>query len=253
MSQLSSEPQGGMMFDRYVHQPYPKVKHSWLGKARTVQNADEEAALGKGWADTPAVFDPYQGPRQPRTEEQNPLKWVDGWTGAELSSEERNRIKAVFLRADAFFWRSPDDVSAAKAAMGQAFHGVAKVLAEGGILSEEILLNELPALVWDAAIAGGWYRYASEVPMDIFPEQLGHYWIWRDDRDWNDLFYSERTEWYASLVENPPRNAGALSVRVRREAEPASGQREVRPQPQSNAEGQGDGGSALARISHRMV
>ena len=68
---------------------------------------------------------------------------VDAWTVADLSSEHRNRIKAQLLRADATYWRSPDAASAAMDAMRQAFAGVAKVLAEAGILTEELLKNEI--------------------------------------------------------------------------------------------------------------
>src|ERR1019366_4284561 len=31
-------------------------------------------------------------------------------------------------------------------------------------------------------IAAGWWRCASETPQDIFPERVGHYWVWRDER-----------------------------------------------------------------------
>src|SRR6185437_7257596 len=60
-------------------------------------------------------------------------------------------------------------------------------------------------LVWDSAIAGGWYRLAGESHQNIFPEKLGHYHVWRDDKtDWTGLFYSEEREWRALLLENPP-------------------------------------------------
>lgn len=150
-----------------IYQPYPKCKYHWKGTT-TVQNVAEEAALEKGWADTPAAFEPYRGPRPPKTPDQDPGKWVDAWTVAGLSNEHRNRIKAQLLRADACFWRSPDGASADMDAMRQAFAGVAKVLAEAGIMTKELLKKEIPTLVWDAASAGGWYRFASEAPQDIF-------------------------------------------------------------------------------------
>src|SRR5437773_4978818 len=71
----------------YVHQDYPRVKCHWNGETRIVKNSDEEAALGGGWADTTAAFDLYKGVRPSRTEEQDPVKWVDGWSVPGLSAE----------------------------------------------------------------------------------------------------------------------------------------------------------------------
>lgn len=61
--------------------------------------------------------------------------------------------------------------------------------------------------MWDSAIAGAWWRLASESRQDIFPEQLGHYWVWRDDsRDWKGLFRAEVGEWRAALLDAPSRS-----------------------------------------------
>jgi hypothetical protein len=239
---------GSEWSDTYIHQPYPKLKYHWTGETIKVQNADEEAALEKGWADTPAAFEPYKGSRQPKTQDQDPVKWVDAWAVVDLSSEHRNRIKAQLLRADAAYWRSPDAASADTDAMRQAFTGVAKVLAEAGILTEELLKNEMPTLVWDSAIAGGWYRFASETPQDIFPEQIGHHWVWRDrERDWKNLFYSENREWLAWLLENPPKNAGDPSEPVRRTlAESVPGQMDLPPRAHGKPAADGGADSATA-------
>jgi hypothetical protein len=191
--------------DVYVPREYPKYKHHWTKEAVVVESADEEAALGGGWADSATAFAPYQTPRPPKTEQQNPAKWVDQWPILGLTSDHRRLIKAQLLRADAAFWRSPDTPSAEMSAMRQAFDGVAKVLSEGGILTESVLRNDLSQLIWDSAIAGGWYRFASEEHEDIFPEQVGHYWVWRDeDSDWKALFHPETQSWLAWLLENPP-------------------------------------------------
>lgn len=192
----------------YIHQEYPKVKYHWTREPITVKNAKEEADLGGGWANTPAAFDPYKGARPTRTEQQDPTKWLEEWTALGLSSSQRTGIKAQLLRADATFDRSlPDPDSAAVAAMRQAFDGIARVLFEAGILTEQLLKNEIPLFVWDSAIAGGWWRLASDSRQDIFPEQLGHYWVWRDDsRDWKGLFRAEAGEWQALLLETPGRS-----------------------------------------------
>ena len=58
---------------------YPKMKYHWIQNPVIVNNADEGTALGGGWADTPAAFAPYSGPRPPRTADQKAIKWVDDW------------------------------------------------------------------------------------------------------------------------------------------------------------------------------
>jgi hypothetical protein len=192
-----------------VPEPYPKVKYYWGGKMIKVANAEEDAALEKGWANTPAAFAPYEGPRPPEAENQDPARWIDEWAVVGLSGTHRNRIKAHLMRVDASFWRSPDAASADMDAMRQAFAGIVKILAEAGILTEELLINEIPELVWDSAIAEGWYRCAAAEPQDIFPEQMGHYWVWRDaERDWKNFFYSETREGRAWLLENAFGNLG---------------------------------------------
>src|ERR1017187_9639197 len=101
---------------------------------------------------------------------------------------------------DGAFWKSPETSDAHLATMRQAFEGVAMVLFAAGILTENLLRNEIPQLVWDSAIAAGWWRCASETLQNIFPERVGHYWVWRDDRtDWHRLFHDETEEWVVRL------------------------------------------------------
>ena len=40
----------------YVYQPYPRWKYHSDGRALVVPDQEAEAALGPGWADTPAAF-----------------------------------------------------------------------------------------------------------------------------------------------------------------------------------------------------
>lgn len=40
----------------YVYQPYPRWKYHRDGRALVVPDLEAEAALGPGWADTPAAF-----------------------------------------------------------------------------------------------------------------------------------------------------------------------------------------------------
>jgi hypothetical protein len=197
----------------YIHREYPKVKYHWSGKSVPVQNADEETALGGGWASSSSVFDAYKGPRRSRIEERaDPCKWLDEWSAPGLSSEQRRKIKAQLLRADGAFDRSPDadPESTALACMRQAFEGIALVLLDAGILTQDLLRKAIPELVWNSAIAGGWWRRAWETRQDIFPEPLGHYWVWREDsRESKELFRAETREWEARLLEAPERKTPA--------------------------------------------
>jgi hypothetical protein len=112
------------------------------------------------------------------------------------------RIEAALLKADSSFWKAPDGEGADLTAMKLAFDGVAKVLFDFGMLTGQLLREEIPLLVWDSAIAGGWYRFASEAPARIFPERLGRYHVWRDEsKDWKGLFRAETTKWLAELLE----------------------------------------------------
>jgi hypothetical protein len=186
----------------YIYQEYPRVKYHWTKAPVTVKSAEEEKALGGEWSNTSTAFAPYKTARPARTEQHDPTKWVSEWSVAGLTPEHREQIKAQLWRADGVFARSPDPDSAALAAMQQAFDDIARVLFDSGILTEQLLKNEIPLFVWDSAIAGGWWHRASESRQDIFPEQLGHYWVFRDDsRDWNGLFRAEAAEWRAELVE----------------------------------------------------
>jgi hypothetical protein len=86
--------------------------------------------------------------------------------------------------------------------MRLAFDLVARVLFDAGLLTGQLLATDIPLLVWDAAIAGGWWRLASETPQDMFHEGLGHYWVWRDEsRDWNQLYTVGASEWRAALLD----------------------------------------------------
>ena len=186
----------------YIHQNYPAWRYHWTKKELVVKNAEEDAALGGGWTGVPGDFTPYKGPRPPRSDEADPLRWADSWPFPGLSAALRSRIKAQVLRADAAFWTALDDEGAVQIALKLACNGIAKLLFEAGVLTEQLLKNEIPALVWDSAVAGGWYRFASESPARIFPEQLGHYYVWRDEtKDWKGLFRAETAHWMAMLIE----------------------------------------------------
>jgi len=183
-------------------QEYPKCKYHFNGKTVVAQNAEQEAKLGGGWANTPGAWDRYKGPRRAESRH-DPLRWVGQWSVEGLSEDHRQNINVRLLRAHSAFWKSPDAPHADTEAMRLAFDGVAGFLFDAGLLNGQLLANEIPELVWDSAIAGGWWRLASDTPQTLFPEKLGHYWVWRDDsRDWDMLFIAEAAEWRARLVES---------------------------------------------------
>jgi len=195
---------GNTVESNFMFEEYPKVKYHWTKKEVTVKDVNAELALGGGWADTPADFAPYRGPHVASVDQDAVTKWADDWRGDTLTPEVRRKIRAQLLRADAAFWEAPEKESADWAAMRLAFDGIAKVLFEAGILTGEDLESVIPTLVWDSAIAGGWYRLASHSPKNIYPERLGHYFVWRDEtKNWNALFRAEQGRWRAELLDNP--------------------------------------------------
>ena len=181
---------------------YPKYKYSWNGEEALVKSLDEEKALGGGWADNPAAFAPYEDPKRARPHNPDPVRWVDQWNVAYLSAEIRQAVKAAILRAHAAFWKLPDAPSADCDSMRLAFAGIASALFDAGILTKELLEDEIPLLVWDSAVAGGWWYLAAEMRTEILPHRIGHYWGWlEEDRDWQGLFRAETAEWHAKLLE----------------------------------------------------
>jgi hypothetical protein len=205
----------------YIHQSYPKNKYHWDGRNRQVKTLKEEIALGGGWANSPGEFDACKDTRKLRPKTPDPLKWIEEWAPLPLSPEVRKKLRADLLRADSAFWRAPNYPIGTVASMRKAFDGLAEILFKERLLTESILEADLPALVWDSAIAGGWWHLASETPRSIFPEKIGRYWVWLDDsRDWHHLFRAETAEWRAKLLDlsnpailNPYSSGGSQAYR----------------------------------------
>jgi hypothetical protein len=213
----------------YIHQEYPKIKYHWSGKTVTVKTLDEEVGLGGGWADSPSAFEPYLGQRPVRTEDQDPTKWLPDWSVPGLTAEQRRKINAVLLRADATFDRSPNADTGAMIAMRQAFDAIAQVLFDSGILTEQVLQMDLPRLIWESAICACWWRFASESRNPTFPERMGRYWIWRSNSaEAQSLFLAETREWRAALLDagiETPKVVHPAIVAVGQESTPLSGER----------------------------
>jgi hypothetical protein len=220
---------------------YPRFKHHWSRDAKIVNSLNEEVALGGGWADTPGVFEPYRDPNEARPKEPNPLKWVDSWLPDLLSAEHRKKIAACLWSADSIFWKKANYPASTGDSMCEAFVRIAHVLFGAGLLTESRLKEDIPALVWDTAIAGGWWHLASDLPQSIFPYPVGHYWVWRDEsRDWADLFRAEIATWKGRLIVAPEAESEKTADRPRHNPEPTAGASEIplagarKPQLQNN-------------------
>jgi hypothetical protein len=216
----------------YIHQAYPSCRYGWNNKMITVNSEEKDAVLGIGRVKTPAAFQPYLGSRPRKRSDQDETKWVDACAIHGLSLDHRKKIKAKLMRVDAEFWRSPDANGADLNAMRRAFNGIAEVLSMAGLLTEGLVQQQIQELVWDSAIAGGWYRYAGEKQDNIFPERQGNYWVWRDEGfDWEGLFHSETKAWLAWLLENAvqPNSNPVKGSEAKHEVDADSGNAEAGP------------------------
>lgn len=50
----------------YEHQAYPKFKYHATEPAQIVESPEHEEALGEGWEETPAAFEPEKPARKPK-------------------------------------------------------------------------------------------------------------------------------------------------------------------------------------------
>jgi hypothetical protein len=221
-----------------IPKPYPRWKHHWSRDAKIVNSLNEEMALGGGWADTPGPFEPYRDPNKTRPKEPNPVKWVPGWLPDLLSANHRKQIEACILRADSAFWKAAVYPASTAESMQEAFKGIAQVLFDAGMLTESRLKKDIPDLVWDSAIAAGWWHLASELPQSIFPEKVGHYWVWRDEsRDWANLFRAEIAGWRAKLLVAPKDESGKALGQLSQPPGPIAETCEITPAGQRNPPG----------------
>jgi hypothetical protein len=232
--------------ESYVHQEYPKCKYHWTGKTVTVKSRDEELALGGGWATAPGAFDGYKDPNRARPKDPDPVKWIQQFPLTQGLPECRRRITAEVLGSHGAFWKAPDYPSATAECMRRAFERIAQVLFDEGLLTEMTLESDLVDLVWDSAIAGGWWHLASENPQQIFPHKRGHYWVWLDEsRDWPNLFRGETFEWKARLLEAGAKDSGRMTP----EATPQSGEPKTAIEPREAPRLRNDNGGAGAKAA----
>lgn len=161
---------------------FPKWRFHWQWDPIVVNTRDEELALGRGWGDSRHDFDEFRNRayRAARQEdwppfEADPIRWVDDWHVTGLTPALANEIKARILSAHSSYRRRPvgDCRKAALRAMSAAFTGVSEALFDSGILTKHLLDADVPVLIWDSAVAGGWWPWASDDDRNIFRRKIG--------------------------------------------------------------------------------
>jgi hypothetical protein len=157
----------------YIHQEYPKWKYHRTGKSLVVKDAEEEAALGEGWGDSPAGPFGLQGA--------DPLRRFDSWDLEGLSPEARGRIRRGVGDAHADVIESgPDhDSRVRQASMRKVFGLFAEEYLNTGLLTESIIAEAIPQMVYDVAVSGGWQTGTLKANGTCTLE-FGHYWVPND-------------------------------------------------------------------------
>jgi hypothetical protein len=97
--------------------------------------------------------------------------------------------------------------------MQAAFGGIARILFEAGILTLELLNNELRLLVLESAISGGWWYAPIDTREEIFPGYQGHREEWDElCEQWHGLFAAETAEWHSKLLEKRAADTGSANL-----------------------------------------
>lgn len=134
----------------FVYQEFPKWKYHRTGKSVIVEDRDAEDALGEGWANSPA------GPFMPPNTD--PLHWFDQWELDIVTADARQKMRKALLNAHADVLDADNDADSQVrvASMKRVFDEFADAYVSDGLLTETVLTNDIPTLIYDAAVAGGW-------------------------------------------------------------------------------------------------
>jgi hypothetical protein len=126
--------------------------------------------------------------------EYDPAELVNTWPLVRgLSQKERDKITAQLLKASTVYKRgNPSEMRRFIAPINQAYDGIARVLFDTRILTPEILRNDLPLFLLEAAIAARWLH---------FPQPLSEAWA-EFTEAYPDVFSAERDTWRAHLLED---------------------------------------------------
>jgi hypothetical protein len=141
----------------------------------------------------------------------DPTLWVDEWPLPGLQEIDRVAIKSQLFKAHAAnaerrnsgisFYGQPE-------ALAQAFRGIAEILWSRGLITVEVLENQLPLFILEAALAGEWsWIYKRRELSDreeIFPGYLGHAQLWfsfSEDSNYGRVFDGEIAHWKSRLLD----------------------------------------------------
>jgi hypothetical protein len=138
-----------------------------------VNDAEAELGLGEGWGDSPVgPFGLEQG---------DPLQWFNKWGLESLVPAARDRIREALTDAHADIIDSgADDGSQVRwASMKKVFDVIAAQYLDAGLLTESMLNDTIPRMVYDAAVSGRW-QTGSLGKNSSCTLQYGHHWVPHD-------------------------------------------------------------------------
>jgi hypothetical protein len=195
-----------------TYREYPKVKYHRTGKIASVNDREAELALGEGWGDSP--YGPFG------LQEGNPLRWFDEWGLESVAPAARERIREVLTNAHADVIESGADNESQvrRASMKRIFDVFAAEYLNAGLLTESMLTDAIPQMVYDAAVSGRWQTGSLEKNSG-YTLQYGHHWVPSDvPRMLAALFESQVWRWRGQLG----RQSGTPNGAPTQTAEPRS-------------------------------
>jgi hypothetical protein len=189
-----------------TYQEYPKMKYHRTGKTVVVNDREAELCLGEGWGDS------RDGPFG--LQEGNPLQWFDEWGLESLGPAARDRIREALTHthADVIESGADDGSEVRRASMKKLFDAIAAECLEAGLLTESMLNDTIPRMVYDAAVSGRWQTGSLEKNSGC-TLQYGHYWVPADvPRMLAALFESQVWRWRGKLEREMPTQTAERSL-----------------------------------------
>jgi hypothetical protein len=176
-----------------TYQEYPKMRYHRTGKNAVVNDREAELGLGEGWGGSP------DGPFG--LQEGNPLQWLDEWGLECLVTAARDRIREALTDAHANVIESgaDHDSKVRRASMKKLFDVIAAECLDAGLLTESMLNDTIPRIVYDAAVSGRWQTGSLEKNSNC-TLQYGHHWVQHDvPRMLAAMFESQVWRWRGKL------------------------------------------------------
>jgi hypothetical protein len=176
-----------------TYQEYPKMKYHRTGKTVVVNDQEAELCLGEGWGNSP------DGPFG--LQEGNPLQWFDEWGLENVAPAARDRIREALTdaHADVIESGADNESQVRRASMKRIFDVFAAEYLDAGLLTESMLTDTIPRMVYDAAASGRWQTGSLEKNRGC-TLQYGHYWVPSEvPRMLAALFESQVWRWRGKL------------------------------------------------------